>query len=145
MAQLDRLARAAGQAPQDETSEPARDGGWSLRLRLALTVIVALAPVAIVSVLQGVDRVRRDVDDVRERLIQTARAASSDEQNVLASAEQILRALANQPEVRDGSGALRRRRWPTALRGLAFFTNIARVDAQGPRLSAPPCRRPIAT
>jgi len=99
-----------------------------LRFRLALTVIVALTPVAIVSVLQGVDRVHRDVADVRDRLIQTARAASNDEENILASAEQILRSLANQPEVRD-AGAKCNNSLADTLRGLSFFTNIARVDA----------------
>jgi len=96
---------------------------------LALTVIVALVPVAAVSVLQGIDRVHRDVADVRDRLMQTARAASNDEENVLASAKQILRALANQPEVSNGTAECGTQ-LADALRGLSFFTNIARVDAK---------------
>jgi two-component sensor histidine kinase len=128
---LRREAPAQAGAANEPVREarPVREGGWSLRLRLALTVIVALVPVAAVSVLQGIDRVHRDVADVRDRLMQTARAASNDEENVLASAEQILRALANQPEVSNGTAecgtAL-----ADALRGLSFFTNIARVDAK---------------
>lgn len=115
--------------PESEPSEPVRER-WTLRFRLALTVIIALTPVAIVSVLQGLDRVRRDVDDVRDRLIQTARAASTDEQNVIASAEQILRALANQPEVRQGAAKCNDE-LADALRALSFFINITRVDAKG--------------
>jgi two-component sensor histidine kinase len=115
-------------AQASETNEQVRERGWSLRFRLALTVIVALTPVAIVSVLQGVDRVHRDVSEVRDRLAETARAASNDEENVLASAEQILRALANQPEVRDATAKCNAS-LADALRGLSFFTNIARVDA----------------
>jgi two-component sensor histidine kinase len=111
-------------------SEPARDAGWSLRFRLALTVLVALTPVAIVSIMQGVDRVQRDVADVRERLSQIARAASNDEENILASAEQVLRALANQPEVR-AADARCNAALSDALKGLQFFINIARVGAKG--------------
>ncbi len=82
---------------------------------------------------------------MRDRLIQTARAASADEQNVLASAEQVLRALANQPEVRDGSapcnGAL-----AEALRALKDFINIARVDAGGSVLCSalPPMNKNVS-
>ncbi len=117
--------------PEDsETSEPARETRWSLRFRLALTVLIALTPVAIVSVMQGIDRVHRDVSDVRDRLTQIARAASNDEENIIASAEQVLRALANQPEVRDGAAGCNAS-LADALKGLSFFINIARVDAKG--------------
>jgi two-component sensor histidine kinase len=95
-----------------------------------LTIIVWLLPVAVISIMQGMDRVSRDVEDVRERLVQTARATAGDEQNMLASAEQILRALANQPEVR-GVTPECHQALASALRGLSFFVNIARYDATG--------------
>lgn len=102
----------------------------SLRTRLLFVVIIALLPAAIVSVVQGLDRIQRDVEDVRALLVQTARATASDEQNLLASAEQILRAHANQPDVRQGAPecglALE-----NALQGLSFFPNLARVDRDG--------------
>jgi two-component sensor histidine kinase len=79
---------------------------------------------------QGLDRVYRDIDDVRERLVQTARATAGDEQNMLASAEQILRALANQPEVRAADAGCTEA-LSSALQGLSFFVNITRVNAQG--------------
>jgi two-component sensor histidine kinase len=67
---------------------------------------------------------------VRELLVQTARATGGNEQNLLASAEQILRAHANHTEVRAGgpecSLALK-----NALQGLSFFPNLARVDNEG--------------
>ncbi len=92
--------------------------------------MLALLPAAIVSVVQGLDRIQRDNEDVRALLVQTARATASDEQNLLASAEQILRAHANQPDVRQASpacdGAL-----ANALLGLSFFPNIMRLDAEG--------------
>jgi two-component sensor histidine kinase len=106
------------------------EGGRSLRFRLLLIIVVCLVPVAVLSLVQVMDRVSRDVEDVRERLIQTARASATDEQNVLASAEQILRAIANQPEVRTVTGDCHQA-LASALRGLSFFVNIARYDASG--------------
>ena len=102
----------------------------SLRTRLLFVVIIALLPAAIVSVVQGLDRIQRDVEEVRELLVQTARATGSDEQNLLASAEQILRAHANQPEVRGGAPECSRA-LESALQGLSFFPNLARVDRDG--------------
>ncbi|MEE8438279.1 MAG: cache domain-containing protein, partial [Micropepsaceae bacterium] len=102
----------------------------SLRTRLLFVVIIALLPAAIVSVVQGLDRIQRDAEEVRALLVQTARATASDEQNLLALAEQILRTHANQPVVREAAPecglALQ-----NALRGLAFFPNLTRVDREG--------------
>lgn len=75
----------------------------SLRTRLLFVVIIALLPAAIVSVVQGLDRIQRDAEEVRALLVQTARATASDEQNLLALAEQILRTHANQPVVREAA------------------------------------------
>lgn len=102
----------------------------SLRARLLFVVIIALLPAAIVSVVQGLDRIQRDAEEVRALLVQTARATASDEQNLLASAEQILRAHANQPDVRDAEPGCRFA-LENALQGLAFFPNLARVDKDG--------------
>jgi two-component sensor histidine kinase len=104
--------------------------GWSLRLRLLVTVTIALFPIAIASVVQGLDRARSDEAQVHETLVQTTRAASSAEENLLGSAEQILRALASLPDVRDG-GTDCNRDLADALHGLSFFTNISRIDANG--------------
>jgi len=75
------------------------------------------------------------MDDTRERLAQTARAAATPEQNMLGAAEQITRALANIGDVRSAnsecSGAL-----ADALHGLSFYTNISRLDANGKVLCA---------
>jgi len=102
----------------------------SLRTRLLFVVIIALLPAAIVSVVQGLDRIQRDAEEVRALLVQTARATASDEQNLLASAEQILRTHANQPEVREAAPGCRLA-LENALQGLAFFPNLARVDKEG--------------
>ena len=114
-------------APRETAPEP---GGRSLRFRLLLTVIVALAPAAFVNIIQGVDRVQQDVSEVRERLVQTARTTASDSDNVLASAEQIARTLAVRPEVRQGTKGCTAS-LTDALKGFTYFTNLARIDAHG--------------
>src|SRR5579871_6271855 len=109
---------------------PPDAGGRPLRLRLLFWIIIWLLPAAFVSIVQGVDRVQRDVNDVRERLIQTAQTTASDEETLLTSGSQVLRAVANQPEVRagtDGCGPS----LVNALKGLTYITNILRFDAQG--------------
>jgi two-component sensor histidine kinase len=93
-------------------------------------VTIALLPIAVVSVLQGMDRARSDLTEVRDRLVSTARASATPAQNVLASADQIARAVANLPDVRNISPDCNQE-MASALRGLMFFTNISRLDAKG--------------
>src|SRR6185503_206852 len=97
--------RPKSPTPQKETSTkatlPETGAGRPLRLRLLFWIILALTPAATLALVQGWDRVQRDVADVRERLVQTAKTSASDTDNLLASEEQILRSLANQPEVRE--------------------------------------------
>jgi two-component sensor histidine kinase len=107
-----------------------RTSGWSLRLSLLLYVTLALFPIAVASMLQGIDRARHDVEDVRETLSATAREAATPEQNVLAAAGQIVRALSNLPDVREATPRCDQE-LAESLRGLAFFKNIAREDANG--------------
>ncbi len=122
-------------------------GGRPLRLRLLFWITIWLLPAALVSVIQGFDRVQRDVSDVRDRLIQTARASASDEENVLASGGQVLSALSNQPEVRNAAPECSKA-LVNALRGLNYLTNIARLDADGNLICAayipPPEQRNVA-
>jgi two-component sensor histidine kinase len=106
-----------------------------------------LAPVAAISIIQGIDRVERDAADVRDRMIESARANASREENVFASGEQVLRALANQPQVREPSPGCAKA-LADALKGLLYFTNFYRADAQGKVLCAavaPPAPTNFAT
>jgi two-component sensor histidine kinase len=84
----------------------------------------------VVSFVQGMDRVKRDTESISERLVQTTRAAASSEGNMLAAAEQIVRALANLPDVRTG-GKDCNQALNDSLRGLTFFTNLARINRHG--------------
>ena len=79
---------------------------------------------------QGMERASQDVTDVQEQLVASARTAATPAQNVLASADQVARAVANLPAVRNTmphcSEVL-----AAAQRGLKFFTNISRLDSSG--------------
>jgi two-component sensor histidine kinase len=76
------------------------------------------------------DRARRDTAEVRDRLVETARAAATGEENMLAAAEQVARALANLAAVRNAGPDCNRALFE-ARKGLSFFANIARLDARG--------------
>jgi two-component sensor histidine kinase len=106
-----------------------------LRLRLLFWITIWLTPVAAISVVQGLDRIQRDIADVRERLFESARANAAQEQTVFASGEQVLRALANQPQVR-GPGPDCAKSLAAALKGLVYFTNFYRIDRSGQILCA---------
>jgi two-component sensor histidine kinase len=122
----------AATSPAAETREQTTtsEKGWPLRVSLLIWVTLALTPIAIVSILQGIDRARVDVADVHERLVQSARAAASDEENLLTSAEQITRALSTMSDVRrvtpNCDGLL-----GDALVGVKYFANISRIGADG--------------
>ena len=103
---------------------------WSLRVRLLLFVTVALLPIAIFSILQGIERAQADVASIHERLITSAQNAASDEENVLASAEQIARAISNIRAVRYAAPGCDTY-LSDALIGVAYFSNLARLDKNG--------------
>ncbi len=122
------MLRARPESGEGNPTQP--DNGGSLRLRLMLTVTVALAPIVLASLIQGMERARDDTAEVHDRLVETAHAAGNSEENMLAAAEQIARALANLAAVRDAEPGCGRA-LADALKGLSFFTNIARIDASG--------------
>src|ERR1700761_2983296 len=78
----------AAQSNSHDTVPPSvSDPGWTLRRRLLLIITIALLPVVAVSIFQGVERVKRDTEDVRAQLIQSARTTGADEQEVLNAGE----------------------------------------------------------
>jgi two-component sensor histidine kinase len=80
--------------------------------------------------MQGIANARRDVADLHEQLISTARAAAAPAENILASARDIARALSQMPEIRDGTSECNAD-LTSAMRGIAFISNMARVNASG--------------
>jgi two-component sensor histidine kinase len=106
------------------------DSDWTLRRRLQLIITIALLPIAMVSIFQGIARARFDVTSARERLVQSARATASGDENLIASAEQILRAVGSLPDVRDISGDCDGILADTLV-GVRYFSNLSRIDADG--------------
>ena len=107
-----------------------REPGWTLRRRLQVIITLALLPVVLVSIFQGVARARLDIANVHERLLQSARSVAAGDQNLLAAAEQVLRAVASLSEVRGMNGNCDGVLADTLI-GVRYFSNLARIDDQG--------------
>ena len=107
-----------------------REPGWTLRRRLQVIITLALLPVVLVSIFQGVARARMDIANVHERLLQNARTVAAGDQNLLAAAEQVLRAVASLSEVRGMNGNCDGVLADTLI-GVRYFSNLARIDEQG--------------
>jgi two-component sensor histidine kinase len=115
---------------QNATRAPIPDRSWPLRPRLFFYVTIALLPIAIVSILQGLERSRIDNENVHERLILAAKDAAIGENNVLAQAERTLRTVATFAEVRAMTRGCDY--WlGVALATAPAFSNLARLDANG--------------
>ncbi len=111
-------------------SAPTREPGWTLRQRLQLIITLALIPVIMVSLFQGVARARLDIANVHDRLIQSARTVAAGDQNLLAAAEQVLRAVGSLSEVRGMSGNCDGVLADTLI-GVRYFSNLTRIDENG--------------
>jgi two-component sensor histidine kinase len=122
--------RRSSNPPASSANDDVLEHEWSLRVRLLVFVTVALLPIAIVSIFQGIERARADGENVHDRLVQSARSLAVDEDNLLSSAEQIARAVSNVTAVRavrpDCDTVLKE-----ALVGITYFGNLARVDRNG--------------
>ncbi|HVV29175.1 MAG TPA: sensor histidine kinase [Rhizomicrobium sp.] len=110
--------------------QPAREPGWTLRQRLQLLITLALLPVVLVSLFQGVARARLDIQNVHDRLVQSARAVAGSDENLLASAEQVLRAVGSLSEVRGMNGNCDGVLADTLI-GVRYFSNLTRIDEHG--------------
>src|SRR5262245_57798724 len=117
-----------------------------LRVRFLLIVLLSLLPVMVLSVMQGVERLRLDQENVRDKLRQSAYVAASDELNVFSTAEQLLRTLSSEDTVRQG-GMGCRTRLLQALEGADYIANFGRISATGELLCVahPPTRPAVIT
>jgi two-component sensor histidine kinase len=107
-----------------------REPGWTLRRRLQAIITLALLPVALVSLFQGVARARVDFANVHDKLLQSAHTVAAGDQNLLAAAEQVLRAVGSLSEVRGMSGNCDGVLADTLI-GVRYFSNLTRIDASG--------------
>src|SRR5579871_2987947 len=124
------VENAAPNNSHQTVSQSVPDPGWTLRRRLLVIITIALLPIVAVSLFQGVERVKRDTEDVRQQLIQSARTTAASEQEVLNAGEQILRAMGSLQDVRDMSGNCDGI-MADAMIGVSYFTNLSRIDAKG--------------
>ena len=108
----------------------AREPGWTLRRRLQVIITLALLPVVLVSIFQGVARANLGITNVRDRLLQSARTVAAGDQNLLAAAEQVLRAVGSLSEVRGMNGNCDGVLADTLI-GVRYFSNLSRIDADG--------------
>ena len=125
-----RRRKTSPMSQSESVREPAAERGWPLRITLLIAVTVALLPIAVVSILQGVERASLDVRQIHASLTFSAGAAASDEETLLASAEQLTRALASLRDVRTASPRCNQV-LSDALVGVKYFANISRIDASG--------------
>ncbi|MGN6147947.1 MAG: sensor histidine kinase [Rhizomicrobium sp.] len=102
----------------------------SLRSQLMLIVVLALAPLAIASIAQGVMHVRARQAALDELLRQTATYATHNEQNIFVGTSHLLNGLAGRPELRAGDGECTTM-LKTAIVGLPSVLNITYVSADG--------------
>jgi two-component sensor histidine kinase len=107
-----------------------REPGWTLRQRLQVIITLALLPVVLVSIFQGVARARLDIANVHDRLIQSARTVAGGDENLLAAAEQVLRAVGSLSEVRGMNGNCDGVLADTLI-GVRYFNNLSREDEHG--------------
>lgn len=107
-----------------------REPGWTLRRRLQVIITLALLPVVLVSIFQGVARAQLDLTNVRTQLLQSARTVAAGDQNLLAAAEQVLRAVGSLAEVRGMNGNCDGVLADTLI-GVRYFSNLSRIDADG--------------
>jgi two-component sensor histidine kinase len=95
-----------------------------------LFVGLALAPVALASLIQGILNFRAYQREMDRVLVQTALYAAYSEQNIFARAEQLLRSLARKPEATEKRADCYRA-MSDALVGAMPIVNLTRVDASG--------------
>lgn len=102
----------------------------SVRRGLILVILIAIAPIASASMLQGVIQLRRAAEEAQHKLLQGAIAGAASQQNVFTSAENVLQALKNIPGLRTGAPECGATLYGAAL-SLPFSSNIAVLNAQG--------------
>ncbi|MFG1402619.1 sensor histidine kinase [Xanthobacter sediminis] len=102
----------------------------SVRRRLILMVLFALAPIAGLNFVQGALQLRTAQQEAQGRLLQHVQADASTLEKVFASAENVLRALQNVADVRDAATSC-----PAILHGavlsLPFASNIGVMNRDG--------------
>jgi two-component sensor histidine kinase len=102
----------------------------SLRPRLLLIVVLALGPLALASVGQGLLRFQTRHVEIDANLLQMAIYTTGNERSILSSAEQYLNELAQRPNVRNAGPDCAQVLSDTLI-GRSIFLNVSLLDPQG--------------
>lgn len=97
---------------------------------MQVIITLALLPVVLVCIFQGIARARLDIANVHDRLLQSARTVAGGDENLLAAAEQVLRAVGSLTDVRDMNGKCDGVLSDTLI-GVRYFSNLTRIDENG--------------
>lgn len=102
----------------------------SVRRRLVLVVLLAMAPIAALNIVQGVMQLNGAEEEARQHLVQRALGAAATQESIFASAENVLYALRNVEDVHNAGPSCQ-----ATLRGatvsLPFVANIGVLDPSG--------------
>ncbi|MBB6308494.1 sensor histidine kinase [Xanthobacter tagetidis] len=102
----------------------------SVRRRLLLVALLAIAPVASLSMVQGLMHLKGAEDEARQRLLQLAVSAASSQANIIASAESVLQAMKTVEAVRAAGSACQATLYGATL-SLPFVSNMGVLDKDG--------------
>lgn len=102
----------------------------SLRPRLLLIVALALGPLALASIGQGLIRFQTRHEEIDANLLQAAIYRTSNERSILSGAEQYLHELAQRPDIRNAAADCAQTLSDTLI-GRPIFLNVVLVDRQG--------------
>ncbi|MDE1570515.1 sensor histidine kinase [Aquabacter sp. P-9] len=114
----------------------------SVRRGLILVILVAIMPIATAAMLQGVLQLRRSGEEAQHKLQQGAIVAAAGQDNIFTSAENVLQALKNVPQVTSGGAECQSLLYGATL-SLPFASNVAMIGRDGiVRCSALPSPNP---
>lgn len=102
----------------------------SLRPRLLLIVALALGPLALASIGQGLIRFQTRHEEINAHLLESAMYTTSNERNILTSAELYLNELAQRPYIRNGSSDCAQTLANTLI-GRGLILGVTVVNPQG--------------
>lgn len=102
----------------------------SVRRRLLLVALLAIAPVATLSMVQGLMHLSGAQDEARQRLLQLAVSAASSQANIIASAESVLQTLQTVETVRAAGAGCQATLYGATL-SLPFVSNMGVLDKEG--------------
>ncbi|HUB84408.1 MAG TPA: sensor histidine kinase [Rhizomicrobium sp.] len=97
---------------------------------MLLIVALALGPLALASIGQGLIRFQTRHEEIDANLLQMAIYTTSTERSILSGADQYLHEIALRPEVRDARSDCAQTLSDTLI-GRAMFLNVVLLDAQG--------------